>query len=406
MQWHNKPNSIWTQFAEESMISNNDAQFRKKNIAFLRIAFREYYFKHSKIIEVPERMEEHEFGYMQFGSGMIRHLAFRNIGELLARLIQDIPSDVYCSNAYYRFPTYDMQEKQWMGADLIFDIDAKDLHLPCELMHTYFICTNCGEVQETKTEVCMYCKTGKLNHVSIPCNKCNHALKKEVKRLADLLIYDLGIKEKAIQIYFSGNNGYHIHISDSEFHRLNSQARSDIIGYLIGNDMTTESIGVRKAEVSSDGFLIKFPKGGMIYGWRSRIAQKLGVDQSSITKLRNIVQQKGGYGGFKAELLKMTKDMGVKIDPQVTMDVHRVFRMAGTINSKSGLTKMKCNNEIESFDPLNDACLLSDKEVNVEMKVPIKIKLRGQSFNLRKETARLPVYAAAYLICKGLARVN
>jgi DNA primase small subunit len=388
------------------MISNNDDQFKEKNIALLRHAFREYYFKHSKIIEVPERIEEREFGYMQFGSGMIRHLAFRNIGELLARLIKDIPSDVYCSNAYYRFPTYDMQEKQWMGADLIFDIDTKDLHLPCELMHTYFICTSCGEVQETKTEMCMYCKTGKLNHVSIPCNKCNHALKKEVKRLTDLLIYDLGIKEKAIQIYFSGNNGYHIHISDNEFHRLNSQARSDIIGYLIGNDITTESIGVRKAEVSSDGFLIKFPKGGMMYGWRSRIAQKLGVDQSSITKLRNIVQQKGGYGGFKAELLKMTKDMGVKIDPQVTMDVHRVFRMAGTINSKSGLTKMKCHNEIESFDPLNDACLLSDKEVNVEMKVPIKVKLRGQSFNLGKETARLPVYAAAYLICKGLARVN
>jgi DNA primase small subunit len=406
MQWHNKPNSIWAQFAEESMNSNNDDQFKEKNIALLRNAFREYYFKHSKIIEVPERMEEHEFGYMQFGSGMIRHLAFRNIGELLARLIKDIPSDVYCSNAYYRFPTYDMQEKQWMGADLIFDIDAKDLHLPCELLHTYFICTNCREVQETKTEICMYCKTGKLNHVSIPCSKCNHALKKEVRHLADLLIYDLGIKEKAIQIYFSGNNGYHIHISDNEFHRLNSQARSDIIGYLIGNDMTTESIGVRKAGVSSDGFLIKFPKGGMMYGWRNRIAQKLGVDRSSITKLRNIVQQKGGYSGFKAELLKMTKDMGVKIDPQVTMDVHRVFRMAGTINSKSGLTKMKCHNEIESFDPLNDACLLSDKEVNVEMKVPIKVKLRGQSFNLGKETARLPVYAAAYLICKGLARVN
>jgi DNA primase small subunit len=388
------------------MNSNNDDQFKEKNIALLRNAFREYYFKHSKIIEVPERMEEHEFGYMQFGSGMIRHLAFRNIGELLARLIKDIPSDVYCSNAYYRFPTYDMQEKQWMGADLIFDIDAKDLHLPCELLHTYFICTNCREVQETKTEICMYCKTGKLNHVSILCNKCNHALKKEVRRLADLLIYDLGIKEKAIQIYFSGNNGYHIHISDNEFHRLNSQARSDIIGYLIGNDMTTESIGVRKAGVSSDGFLIKFPKGGMMYGWRNRIAQKLGVDRSSITKLHNIVQQKGGYSGFKAELLKMTKDMGVKIDPQVTMDVHRVFRMAGTINSKSGLTKMKCHNEIESFDPLNDACLLSDKEVNVEMKVPIKVKLRGQSFNLGKETARLPVYAAAYLICKGLARVN
>lgn len=389
-----------------SNTNNNNDQVKEKNIALLRNAFREYYFKYSRIIEVPERMEKHEFGYMQFGSGMIRHLAFRNIGELLARLIKDIPSDVYCSNAYYRFPTFDMQEKQWMGADLIFDIDAKDLHLPCELLHSYFICTYCGEVQETKTEICAFCKTGKLNHVSIPCNKCNYALKKEVKHLVDLLICDLGVKEKAIQIYFSGNNGYHINISDPEFHRLDSQARSDIIGYLIGNDMTTESVGVRKAEVSSDGFLIKFPKSGMMYGWRRRMAQKLGVDQSSITKLRNIVQQKGGYSGFKTELLKMTKDMGVKLDPQVTMDVHRIFRMAGTINSKSGLTKMRCNDEFESFDPLNDACLLSDKEVNVEVKVAVKLKLRGQSFNIKKETTRVPIYVAVYLICKGLARVN
>jgi DNA primase small subunit len=119
-----------------------------------------------------------------------------------------------------------------------------------------------------------------------------------------------------------------------------------------------------------------------------------------------MVQQKGGYSGFKAELLKMAKDMGVRIDPQVTMDVHRIFRMAGTLNSKSGLTKIRCNDEIESFDPLNDACLLSDKEVTVEMKVPIKLKLRGQSFKIKKETARIPVYAAVYLICKGLARVN
>jgi DNA primase small subunit len=352
-------------------------------------------------------MEEHEFGYMLFGSGMIRHLSFRNIGELLVRLIRDVPSDVYCSNAYYRFPMYTMQQKQWMGADLIFDIDAKDLHLPCELLHSYSICTNCRKVQESKTEICKCCKTGKLNRVSIPCNKCNYALKKEVKHLVDLLICDLGISEGAIRIYFSGNNGYHIHISDEQFHCLDSQARSDIVCYLIGNGIMTESIGVRKSEPSGDGFLIKFPKSGIMYGWRKRITLKLGIDQSSTNKLRNMVQQKGGYSGFKAELLKMVKDMGVRIDPQVTMDVHRVFRMPGTINSKSGLAKIRCNNnEIELFDPLNDACLLSDKEVNVETKVPIKLKLRGQSFNIKKETTKLPVYAAVYLICKGLANLN
>jgi DNA primase small subunit len=143
----------------------------------------------------------------------------------------------------------------------------------------------------------------------------------------------------------------------------------------------------------------------MMYGWRRRLAKKLGIDQLSISKLDKIVQQKGGYSGFKSELLKMAKELGVRIDPMVTVDVHRVFRMAGTINSKSGLTKMRCK-EIESFDPLTDACLLTDKEVNVNVKAPIKLKLKGQSFSLEKQTARLPAYAAIYLICKRLAQVT
>ena len=371
-----------------------------QNIMLLKNAFREYYFRYSKNLEIPEHIEKHEFGYMQFGAGMIRHLSFRNIGELLAILIKEVPSDVYCSNAYYRFPTYTMQEKQWVGADLIFDIDAKDLHLPCEPTHSYFICTNCSEIQDSRIELCPSCNAGKLAQTMLPCNKCNYALKKEVKHLIDLLMNDLGIKEKSIHIYFSGNNGYHIQVLDDEFYHLDSQARSDIVGYLMGNDIMAESIGVRKASSSSSSvadFSIKFPKSGMMYGWRQRLAKKLGIDQLSIPKLDKIVQQKGGYSGFKSELLKMTKELGVRIDPMVTVDVHRVFRMAGTINSKSGLTKMRCK-EIESFDPLTDACLLTDKEVNVNVKAPIKLKLKGQSFSLEKQTARLPVYAAIYLI--------
>ena len=100
------------------MISTKSAE---KGTALVRSAFREFYFKYSKIIEVPERIEKREFGYRQFGSGaMLRHLAFRNIGELLATLIKDVPSDVYCSNAYYRFPTYNMQEKQWIRSRFYF----------------------------------------------------------------------------------------------------------------------------------------------------------------------------------------------------------------------------------------------------------------------------------------------
>ncbi|MDP9287090.1 MAG: DNA primase [Thermoproteota archaeon] len=379
-----------------------------KSTALLKSAFREYYFNYNKLLEIPEHLEQREFGYMPFGSGMIRHLSFRNRGELLATLIRNVPADVYCSNAFYRFPTYPMQEKHWFGADLIFDIDAKDLHLPCELSHSYFICAKCSEVSSAKSEVCESCKGTTLNQTSLPCSKCIFALKKEVRRLIAVLTTDLGIEEKSVSVYFSGNNGFHIVVSDKSFNPLDSIARSDVVSYLAGTNIMTESIGVRKSRDHTDNdFLIKFPKSGLSYGWRKVIADKLVIDQSSVVKLSNIVVRNGGYEGFKSELGKMAKTLGIKVDPQVTMDIHRIFRMPGTINSKSGLVKMRCN-DLESFDPLDDSCLLADKEVKVNTKVSsqINFKLKGQSFTIKENNLRLPLFAAVYLICKGLAGID
>lgn len=381
------------------MITSKDSD---KSIALVRSAFRQYYFKHSKNIGIPTRMKEREFGYKQFSSGIVRHLSFRNIGELLAILIRETPSDIYCSNGFYRFPTYPMQEKQWGGADLIFDIDAKDLQLPCEQTHSYLLCMNCGVVSEKKIDSCPKCDFSKLNHISVPCNKCVFSLKKEVMKLINLLITDLGIKKNCIEVYFSGNNGFHLHILDNRFDTLDSRARADLVGYLMGIGMMVESIGVRKR---SEGFLIKFPKSGLSYGWRKRIANKLGIDQLSIVKLNNIVQQKGGYDGFREELSRLTRESGVRIDPHVTTDIHRVFRMPGTLNSKSGLTKMRCD-DLELFDPFINACLLGENEVNVEAKAHVNLKLKGQSFKIKKQTQRLPLYVAVYLICKGIAELS
>jgi DNA primase small subunit len=86
----------------------------------------------------------------------------------------------------------------------------------------------------------------------------------------------------------------------------------------------------------------------------------------------------------------------------VTTDVHRVFRMPGTLNSKSGLAKMKCD-DLGSFDPFVDACLLGDRKVSLKIKTAVKLKLKGRSFNISEKSAELPAYAAVYLLCKGLA---
>ena len=42
------------------------------------------------------------------------------------------------------FQILPMNEKDWKEADLIFDIDAKDLNLPCRESHTISICNECN----------------------------------------------------------------------------------------------------------------------------------------------------------------------------------------------------------------------------------------------------------------------
>ena len=111
--------------------------------AFLKSAYREYYSKHGSSIEFPEQLQSREFGYIPFGGGMIRHLSFKDGGEALAELTRQSPSSVYCSNARYEHPTRPIEEKGWLGAELIFDIDATDIPTQCKRGHDLWFCEKC-----------------------------------------------------------------------------------------------------------------------------------------------------------------------------------------------------------------------------------------------------------------------
>jgi DNA primase small subunit len=405
MRYADKSSSVWQE--EEMREDNSEA----KTISVIKKVFREYYFNQSKAVEEPFRIDRREFGYMQFGQpGMLRHLSFKNMKELDAVLVKEAPSDVYCSNAYYEFPTgQPMQEKHWLGADLIFDIDGKDLRMPCVPSHSYPVCIECGAASpprhdEQRPYSCSSCGSNKADYVSIPCGKCIDGSKREANRLIDFLVFDLGLDRSAITIYFSGNNGFHVHINDEGYVSLDPQARSDLVSYVCGTGLILESIGVRKSNTDKS-FFIKFPKSGLAYGWRRRIAEKLKIDMTSTIKFKNIVNQYGGYDTFKIEFERLVKEMGVKIDPQVTTDVHRIFRMPGTLNSKSGLSKTKCT-DLFSFDPFVDACLLGDNIINIRVKSAVRFRIKKKNFNISKESAELPAYAAVYLMCKGLAAAN
>jgi DNA primase small subunit len=373
---------------------------KEQSLKLVKQSFKEFYFKNANYVETPTRIEEREFGYAQFGNGMVRHLSFKDQGELHAYLLKHIPSDVYCSCAYYTNPTVPMQEKIFKGADLIFDIDADEMALTCAKEHEAWICNDCKNVMGTKQE-CNRCNSIKVEKTSLACENCIDAGKKEVKKLIKLLQDDLGILENEIKIYFSGNHGFHLHIYNTAFEPLDSPGRADIADYVMGNNIIPESFGVRKNVQSPKDVISKFPNPDD-YGWRGRISRELMQDEK--VKPR-VIQKilKSGYSQFRAELNSIAREMGAHIDPKVTMDIHRVFRLQGTLNSKSGLAKAPCD-DIDNFDPFTSACVLADEEVEVHVRYSPKFRLKENFFGpFDDQKVKLPIYAATYLICKGLA---
>jgi len=368
----------------------------EKNAVLVESALKEYYFNRFDVVHVPVRASEREFGYQKINGGMIRHLAIKNNKELHLLLMKEIPSDVYCSNAYYSFPNLPMAEKDWKGADLIFDIDAKDLALPCRKDHTVSKCTSCQNVGTGEQGKCSLCGSTKFESASVICSNCISESKKEVKKLIDILTSDLAIKKEEIDVYFSGNEGFHIRVTNNAYETLGSQQRADLVDYIMFNGVIPETFGIRKQNNAK----ILLPTTDE-RGWRGRMAQNLFTTKAKTSRLtKQIISE--GYQSFQLRLEEIRQSMGVKVDPKVTMDIHRIFRLEGSINSKSGLSKIQCSN-LDSFDPFSEACLLGEDEIKIISNCPLSIKLKNKKYGpYNNETVTLPKYAAVYLICKGL----
>lgn len=358
----------------------------------VRQAFKEFYYNNS-ILEVPEGIEEREFGYSKFDGTMVRHIGIKNAKELIALLVREVPADVYCSSAYYSNPTKAMQEKGLKAADLIFDIDIKELNAPCSARHDVYICSSCNNI----LDLCN-CSNQSIKHVPFPCDECISIGKREVSKLLAILEDDFGIDESNIGIYFSGNNGFHIHVKGM-YKDLNANARAEIVNYISAKGLEYSilfkaSRGRRgKGKGSKDGNLFRLNPDG--YGWVGRISRHVIKERS----LRN------DYYADSNAIGDALNELSVRIDPNVTIDMHRIFRLAGTLNSKSSLAKVKCL-DLESFKPFNDACFISDREVYAYIVKAPRFTLKGNTFGpFVQEYARIPLYALCYLVCKGLAEM-
>jgi len=369
------------------------------DIKFLEDSFKKYYFNHFDLISSPGRTSEREFGYQKFNSSFFnRHISLKDDKELHLLFMQNIPSDVYCSNAYYAFPNSPMNEKDWKEADLIFDIDAKDLNLSCRKNHTVSICNQCNEISKN-TNQCVKCNSTKLEKKSLPCKTCIEASKIEVLKLSNVLTDDLGINKEDIHIYFSGNEGFHVYVYNSQFQQLGSKERSELVDYIMFHGAIPETFGMKKFKPNRSSFPDFDQK-----GWNGRFSKQVFGSKSKRSKIISELLS-NGYSSFQKTLDDVSEQIGVKIDPNVTMDIHRIFRLPGSINSKSGLTKSLCIDVIK-FEPYTDACFLNDDSVEVLANCPVEFKLKNKKFGpYKNQKISIPTDAAAYRIGKKLATI-
>jgi DNA primase small subunit len=379
------------------------------NQTWLKRIFKKYYFNYFSSIILPEKINLREFGFRQFDGKIIRHMSFVNSGELYAYILKSPPSDIYCSSSFYRNPSEDMDKKEWYGSELIFDIDGKDLYLDCAKEHNYINCQSCGIINKGILKSCSNCNSPKLSVIDIPCKNCIFFLKEEVKKLKKFLIEDFGIDAKTIYIYFSGNNGFHVHVTDDSYYYLASNERSEITGYLMGKGFKLETIGIKFDKQKGTAAILK-SKRLLDIGWRGRILRFLKINLSSIKDndilKKNIEKLEKSWNlSFQQIVSKAVEDISVKLDPVVTMDIHRIFRLPGSLNSKSGLAKVLCT-DIDSFDPFKDASFYDKSEVKIDSKVDTTVYFKGRKFMLNDGINEVPEYLAIYLISKGLVNIN
>jgi len=404
--------------------------------SFIRDKFADYYKQHSASILPPSSLERREFGFLLLEKRvMLRHKGFMDVESLRSSLATIVPSDVYYSSAYYERPEEEMKAKGWLGADLIFDIDADHIPTPCATVHDLWVCTGCGASGRGKSpQKCPSCGGTKFKEKTWPCEVCLEAAKAEAIKLVDVLIEDFGFSSEVLTVAFSGHRGYHVHVESEAVRELDSLARKEIVDYVMGIGLEAEFHGLRKS--ATPDRMVSGPDLND-RGWRGRVAKgtydflliaskeelmKTGLKTLHINQLirhREVLlkswKEKGPWGvvkGISPETWRKIAQYGVekqsvKIDSVVTPDINRLIRLSNSLHGKTGLKKVEFPiAAIEDFDPLKSAVAFKDGEVTVLVSEAPQFRVEDETYGpFERQKVELPTAAALMLLSKGVAKV-
>jgi DNA primase small subunit len=402
---------------------------------FVYEKFADFYRNPSTVVPSPPSLGQRELGFLLFKERvMVRHRVFARINDLRAFLGDAIPADVYRSCAYYEDPEAEMDKKGWLGADLVFDIDADHIPTPCNKIHDQWTCNKCGFSGKGITpEACPICEGQKFNTKTWACDQCLETAKTETVKLIDMLSTDFGFSSEEMHAFFSGHRGYHVHVENDAVKTLDTMARKEIVDYVTGLGLavfSSEAKGRSRRRRRSRSFSLHD------FGWNRRLklglrnfiskATKEDLTNAGIKRNYSVILEnkelilkrcidegrwssvKGVSVGTWRKLVEYVKDLeSSKIDTVVTTDTHRLIRMNGTLHGKTGLKKIEFPiKRLEDFDPFDEAVAFKEGEVKVNISDVPKFRLGGNVFGpYRNQTVEVPTAVAVLLICKRRAEV-
>ena len=327
-------------------------------------------------------MPQREFAYLYWDRpSMRRYIGYYGSDAVISDLIMNAPRHAYHSAAYYAKPSVEaMDKKGILGCEFVIDIDADHLPTPCNEIHNLNICQQCRQIYPgEKPEACS-CGSTKFDKIVWICDTCLGMAKQQIFNLIDhFLIKDFGIPIEDLKIYFSGHWGYHVHIKSEFIRSLDQDARREMVDYVMGQGFSFRVANFEKVQGGMHGFHTDQ------IGWPGKIAQELlsvlrkedpeieeifkaklnpsvirlllENKQYLITLLNNkkTAWQVKGFGEkIWLQIFEVLKDrLKADLDTVVSIDLHRLIRLEGSINGKTGFIVNEIPyDHLRSFDPL------------------------------------------------------
>ncbi|MGB2841476.1 MAG: DNA primase catalytic subunit PriS [Halobacteriota archaeon] len=390
---------------------------------FVRSKFEEYYKRAG--IKIPRDSWMREWGFVLLDPYypaklvMRRHKSFATKEDLANYLRENAPAHAYYSTAIYKYPAADMANKGWLGADLIFDLDADHVISEAEFRKYSY---------EDLLEL----------------------VKKETVKLIDFLLDDFGFHEEDIELVFSGSRGYHIHIKTEDVRALGSRERREIVDYVMATGLDMDkflAVDLKEKEHGDEkqgrGDLRLIPEGWgkrLLKGWIDLFHEIAEMEEE---KAIEVVKKVGEMEKKKAkEIIRIAKDETVmkriergqiprffkpiregitktvteavrvksadKPDEPVTSDIKRLIRLPTSLHGKSSLEAKPLRMEtFKDFDPLKDAVVFGDSPVEISVARSSSITMKGERYKVEEgEIASVPEHVALYFMCRGAAEIK